>query len=493
MSGEILDLLLAGNLELNVRVTEGEYCKLEIKHGKVPALSHVSNHLYFYENNSDIVQVEGFTEQLAPKYLLSGAIDSGTHLFKLFRYVYSGKAEITKLKKVYFTLPELAPYFNNEISRNLEQNGDLSGNITIEPMDATVFKDDQVIKVGLKQYYRLSNNDGFKFTNSIILFFEFEKLITFSEIEKYLYKSKNLFTWITGFPITVSKIEVSDGDNNGTLYIPTVKNTSEHDLSYPNSFMLSGPLRKHFKIICESYFVKNEFEFEEIWSRTINLYNINGILEYETMLYTAILDKYCSYKVNKLNLDSMLDEDEYAKLMGKLSALISSDTELVKAFSKGIQTDLSNMAVLREAIPNRSTATFKQKVKKYLRCIGKNVTEVFFSNDDLHLIKGIRDRAAHGEVEQLSTDTVSNIYWKLRMLVTYLIYRDLGLSDNDFLEVISFTLNPLVLNCNIDKFKLDTKLQKGIVLPVSESVFSELSSSKQMPFCSYSESKSLRN
>ncbi|NQZ59114.1 MAG: hypothetical protein HRT88_16800 [Lentisphaeraceae bacterium] len=475
-----MDLLLGEDLELNARITDREYCKLKIKYGNIPVLSHVSNHSYFYGNNEDVIQIEDFTEQLAPKYILSGAINSGTHSSsKLFQYVYSGKAETTKLKKVYFTFPELAAYFSNEISRNLKENGDLSGNITIEPMETSVLKDGQAIKVGLYQYYQLSNtsnNDGFKFTSSMTLVFEFENALTFSEIEKYLYKSKNLFTWITGFPIKVSKIEVSDGENRGALYIPTVKDTSEHDLSYPKSFMLAERLRENFVNICESYFVKNTFEFENIWSRTIPLYNFNGVLEYETMLYTAILDKYCSYKVDQLNLDTTLDEVEYIELINKLSALMSGDTELVKVFSKGIIADLSNVKVLRESLPNRSVATFKQKVKKYLNHIGKHVTEVFLSNDDLHFIKEIRDRAAHGEVEQFTTDKVSKIYWKLRMLVAYLIYKDLGISDDDFLKVIYFTFNPLTLNCDMDKFKLDTKLNKAIALPVSESVFSELSS-----------------
>ncbi|MEI8655519.1 hypothetical protein [Vibrio sp. Hal054] len=474
-----MDLLLAENLELNVRITEGEYGKLKINYGQLPKLSHVSKHSYFYENNEDTIEVEDFTEQLAPKYLLSGTINSSSHFSKLFRYVYSGKANRAKLKKVYFTFPELAAYFNNEISRNLEQNGNLSGNVTIVPLETTVFKDDQYVQIGLNQNYRLadtSTKDGFTFTSSMTLTLEFENSITFSEIEHYLYKSQNLFTWITGFPIKVSKIEVSDGENRGSLYIPTVKDTFEHDLSYPNSLMLSERLREHFPKICDSYFVKNAFEFENIWSRTIPLYNFNGVLEYETMLYAAILDKYCSHKVDQLNLDTTLDEDEYVELTDKVSALISGDTELVHSFSKGILADLSNVKVLREALPNRSAATFKQKVKKYISHIGKYVTEVFLSNDDLHLIKEVRDRAAHGEVEQFTTDEVNKIYWKLRMLVIYLIYRDLGVSDCEFLKIISFTLNPLALNCDIDKFKLDTKLDKAIALPVSESVFNELSS-----------------
>ncbi|EGM77964.1 hypothetical protein Rhein_1910 [Rheinheimera sp. A13L] len=310
----------------------------------------------------------------------------------------------------------------------------------------------------------------------LLWFFEFEKALTFNEIENYLYKSQNLFTWITGFPIKVSKIEVSDGENRGTLYIPTVKDTSVHDLSHPNSFMLVKHLREHFVKICESYFERNTFEFENIWSRTIPLYNFNGVLEYETMLYAAILDKYCSHKVEELDLDTKLAQGEYTELTHKISALIAADEDLVKTFSKGILANLRDVDVLRKVFPNNSNATFIQKVKKYLNHIGKHVTEVFLSNSDLHPIKEVRDRAAHGEIEKLTTDYVSELYWKLRMLVTYLIYRDLGISDDDFLKIISFTHNPLALNCYMDKFKLDNKLNKAIVLQVSESVFNELSS-----------------
>lgn len=478
-----MDLLLTENLELNVRITEGEYCKLKVKYGKIPSLYHVSKYSYFHKNNEDFIQVEAFTEQRASNYILSGAIDSGANSSKLFRYVYSGQAETTKLKKVYFTFPELASYFNNEISRNIKQNGELSGNVTIEPMNATVLKDGQAIKIGLNQYYQLSdtsNNDGFKFTSSMVLVFEFEKAITFNEIEKYLYKSKNFFTWITGFPIKVSKIEVSDGESSGSLYIPTVKDVSEHDLSYPNSFMLADRLREHFVEICESYFVKNTFEFENIWSRTIPLYSFNGVLEYETMLYTAILDKYCSHKVANLDFDTKLDDEEYNEITSKLASLISCDIDMTKTFSKNILADLSSVKILREVLPNRSAATFKQKIKTYLNHIGNYVTEVFLLNNDLQLIKDVRDRAAHGEVEQFSTDQVSKIYWKLRMLVIYLIYRDLGVSDNDFLKIISFTFHPLALNCDTDKFKLDTKLKQAVALPVSASVFSELSTNLRM-------------
>ncbi|MFP3457855.1 hypothetical protein R0J89_16565, partial [Psychrobacter sp. SIMBA_152] len=50
------------------------------------------------------------------------------------------------------------------------------------------------------------------------------------------------------------------------------------------------------------------------------------------------------------------------------------------------------------------------------------------------------------------------------------------MSDDDFLNIISFTFHPLALNCDKNAFKLDTKLNKATILPVSELVFDELSS-----------------
>ncbi|WMS89460.1 hypothetical protein [Pseudoalteromonas sp. HL-AS1] len=51
-----------------------------------------------------------------------------------------------------------------------------------------------------------------------------------------------------------------------------------------------------------------------------------------------------------------------------------------------------------------------------------------------------------------------------------------GISDSDFLKIISYTFNQLVVNCDKNEFKLDTKLNQAITLPVSESVFNDVSS-----------------
>ena len=472
-----MDLLLNENLELNVRILESKYGKLKINYGNIPTLSYVDN--YSHNIDKDVIQVEDLTDLSLNKYLLSGPINSENNLDKLFKYVYSGKAETNKIKTVYFTFPELGAYFNKEISKHLNKKGDLSGNVTIEPMETTLHANEQVIKVKLQQSYgfsELSTKDGFMFTSSMNLVFEFEKIITFTDIEKYMVKSESLFTWITGFPIKASKITVSDGENTGTLYIPTVKNTSEYDLSYPKSFMQVPRLRNNFGKICNSYFIKNTFEFKNIWSRTIPLYNFDGVLEYEVMLYASILDKYCSYKLDKLNLNSALNDDEYNEFTSKFSALISENEKLSNTFSKKIFPDLRDPETVKRILPNRSIATFNQKVKTYLTHIHNGVTDVFISKDDLYSIKGIRDRAAHGEIENIDRNEVYKKYFKLRMLIIYLIYKDLGVSDNEFLHIIYSGRNSLILNCDIDKFKLDCKLKMEISLPVSKPVFDELSS-----------------
>ncbi|TON61670.1 hypothetical protein CGH53_25215, partial [Vibrio parahaemolyticus] len=80
-------------------------------------------------------------------------------------------------------------------------------------------------------------------------------------------------------------------------------------------------LRDSFQAICQSYFVDNTFIFDQIWSKTIPLFSIKNVLEYELMLYASILDKYFSYKVDQLGLDNVMLENDHAKFISRVTSL----------------------------------------------------------------------------------------------------------------------------------------------------------------------------
>lgn len=473
-------LLLDNNLELNVKSGNGDICKLTIEQGRYPIVQHISDYWFFEGDNSDTLEVEDIDSPHEPKYILSGNLNSRLFSSKHFKYVTQGEANTNKIKEFVFTFPEMASYFNKDINIYLKQNGNLEGNINTPHLKAKVTIENQPVNIELiQQNKRLSYlpEGEIKFTPSIGIKFIFTQTVTIEEVEKFYYKSKNLLNWITGYPIRISKIELFDERKNSSLlYIASAKIIDNYDLSFPSSFMLSNKLKEHFQSICNNVFSKNIYEFEMIWSKTIEVYNFHGLIEHEIMLYTAILEKYCDYKINKLELGNSINDSVYNETIKYINNLINNDKHLSNSSLDDVLLNLKQEDELKQLLPNKSTITFKQKIKTYLNYIGKYVTEVFITSEDLHLIKSIRDRAAHGELETNNIDDVSIVYWKLKMLITYLIFKDFGLTDDNFLELIGFTHHPLAINCKTNQYLVDKKLGKTNTLPVSESDFKALSS-----------------
>ena len=444
------------------------YGELQLVYGRIPVIE--------YKDSKPQGQNQLVAETTSPgtvqKYFLA-EIESG--LFNdICNYVFFGNADKANLLKVHFTIPELAPYFINELNYRLDKDGNLSGNLTIPSLESNILIDDSPIKITIHQGYNLKkfdSNNGFGFTNIIYVSFELSNPISFEEIKKLMYQTTSLFTWIT-----VDEIEVSDGENVGCLYIPSVKNTATYDTSNENSFMDSCTLRNNFDDICRHYFVKNKSMFVDIWSRTIPLFYFTGVLEYELMLYASVLDKYFSYQVNMLSLDVTNPIGKYEEFIAKLEQHLHDDIELQDMIANaGVKTSGDCFRV-KEMFPNTILTTFHKKAKAYLGHIGNFCTEVFINYDQLHKIKQIRDRAAHGEIEKCSTDEVVELLWRVKILSMYLIYRDLGINDEIFLKMLYRTFHPIKLNCAIDDYKLEIKLGCATSITLSSRHFSDYES-----------------
>ena len=164
-------------------------------------------------------------------------------------------------------------------------------------------------------------------------------------------------------------------------------------------------------------------------------------------------------------------QDDYAKFIAKLALLVESEPLITKAIDEGTVVNIADEATLKRFIPNRSATTLNKKAKTYLRYIGKTVPDVFINDKDFYQIKEIRDRAAHGEMEVLSTQQVYLYLNKIKMLTMYMIYKDLGISDNSFLELLCMPYHELKQGCRLDSFKRDVALSKANIMQVNESTF----------------------
>ncbi|CCN63533.1 hypothetical protein VIBNIPon4_130129 [Vibrio nigripulchritudo POn4] len=440
----------------------------------------------FIPKDADEIVVHDYVSGGESTFYLSGRHGS-SYDNELFDHVYTGFANRHKIKQVSFIMPQLSIYFNHEIKRRFEESGGMTAQTNIEPLSAELVNSKSIKNVDIFQSKHLKNNDsgdGFIFTSTLDINFTYDTPVSIGEISKLMFKVTNLFTWLFGTPSYAIRIDVFDQDSKkGYLYVPSYKAKETEKVSHPYPFMPADQLRDSFQVICQNYFVDNTFVFDNIWSKTIPLFSMKNVLEYELMLYASILDKYFSYRVELHGLSDVMSQDEYAKFIARLALLVESEPLITNAIDEGSVVDIADEATLKRLIPNRSATTLNKKAKTYLRYIGKTVSDVFINDKDFYQIKEIRDRAAHGEMETLSTRQVYLYLNKVKMLTMYMIYRDLGVSDNSFLELLSMPYNVLKQGCRMDSFKRDVALGKANIMQVNESTFNFLKNEQSI--CSF--------
>lgn len=450
---------LTENQKISVKVksSKGEFFNTDIilEYGRPPSIQ------LMLEGEKNLT-AHPFKDDHHVYYYISDFYNNYSIDNAIFKYLFYGKANKDQIKKVYFTVPELSSYFQQELNFNLDNEVNISGKLKIEPLEARI--DNLGLSVKIHQGYTLKHNDdhtGFSFQNIMYFSFESDTALSFQDIENLMYKSISLLTWITGYPISPDSIEVSDGDKNAYFYLPLVKKVKKYDVSFPKSFMHIKFFREYFQTICSNYLEKKEI-FEDIWSRTLPLFDFTGVLEYEVMLYASILDRYFSYQISKLNI---CEDQNYDSYVSKVEEFLSNSDDF-KTLLEG--TDLIQKLKVKNLFPKAEDRTFIQKQKAYFRHLGEDKLNIFIKKGDFFNIKSIRDRAAHGSKEKLDTDTVYKYLWKVKILTMYFIYIDLGIKEDDFFKMVSITFHPIAMNCEIDKYLLDIATDTTILIKLEQ-------------------------
>lgn len=445
-------------ISVKVKSSNGEFYNTDIKleYGRHPSIQ-----LKLDEGEESLI-VHPTKDDHRGDYYISDMYSNSPLHYRVFKYLFFGKANKDQIKKVSFTVPELSSYFHEELDYTLDDNANISGNLKIEPLEARI--DNLGLSIKIDQGYNLKTNDdhtGFSFTNIMCLSFESDTALSFQEIENLMYKSTSLLTWITGYPISIESIEVFDEDKNAYLYLPVVKKVKKYNLSSRKSFMNRFFLRENFHTICSNYFEKKEI-FEKIWSRTIPLFDFTGVLEYEVMLYASILDKYFSYQVQKFH---KVNSQNYSEYISKIDEFFKENDNFKKIFEG---TDFLEKIEAKNLFPRNKRPSLREKQELYFKHIGEDNLKIIINSEDFKYIKKIRDRAAHGLEESLDSETVYKYLWKVKILTMYFIYMDLGIKEDDFFIMISQTLHPIIMNCEIDKHLLDLATGRTILIELGE-------------------------
>lgn len=462
---------LTENKEISVKVTssngEDFFTNIKLEYGSTPKV-----HLTLDENEKEIT-VTPISQSHRNNYFLSDFYEQDFFNTSLFRYLYTGKANKDNLKKVHFIVPELASYFDRELDYTLDGEVNISGRLKIESLGAKI--DHLGLTIEIHQGYVLKSNefhDGFSFKNYIYFSYESDTTLNFSDIEKLMYKTIGLLTWLTGYPISIDSIEVSDGEEQGYLYVPIVKKIKNYDLNGHKSLIQPYFLRESFQNICNNYFSKNEV-FEDIWSRTLPLFSFQGVLEYEVMLFASVLDKYFSYHIKNLPSEKIENYDSYIE---KIGVFLKENAELKEILKTTNLLEKIKLTELTKVFPENTYQSFLNKQKQYFKMIDSKDIKIFLDKGEFYKIISIRDNAAHGSKEKLSPEEVLKYSWKVKLLSIYLIYMDLGISNDDFFKFISISFHPIVLNCEINRDLLEIKTGKLINIKLNKTESEKLKS-----------------
>lgn len=454
---------LKDNKKISVKVQppnkESFYTEINLEYGRAPSIGVI------LDDDEKSLTVESALHKHHGEYFLTDFHEYELINSSIFNYLFVGKADKDNIKKVYFNVPELSSYFLHELDYQVDVDSNISGNLKIEPLETRI--EHLGLSIKIYQGFNFQSDEdhtGFSFKNIVYLSFESDSNLSFQDIENLMYKTIRLLTWITGYPVTIDSIEVSDGVKNGYLYLPSLKKIKTYNLKNPYCFMKSGYFRENFQTICSNFFDKREI-FDEIWSRTIPLFEFTGVLEYEVMLFASILDKYFSYHIEKATTDKIENYDSYLLEIGKFL----KENEQLKDLLKNTEL-LENIKLnkLKAVFPETKFQTFLSKQKEFFRMIDAKDLKIFLKNDDFIKIISIRDNAAHGSKEELSPDDVLEYSWKVKLLTMYLIYMDLGIKNDDFFKMISKTFHPIVLGCEKDKDLLDLKIGNMINLTLTK-------------------------
>lgn len=454
---------LTDNKKIAVKVpslnNESLYTEINLEYGKTPSIDLI------LDDDEKCLTVKPAIDSHHGDYFLTDFYECGSFRSSIFNYLFVGKADKDIIKTVHFIVPELSSYFLHELDYELDLDSNISGNLKIEPLEARI--EHLGLSIKIHQGYNLQSDEdhtGFSFKNIFYFSFESDSNLSFKDIENLMYKAIRLLTWITGYPVTIDSIEVSDGVNNGYLYLPSLKKIKTYNLKNPYCFMKSGYFRENFQTICGNFFDKKEI-FDDIWSRTIPLFEFTGVLEYEVMLFASILDKYFSYQIEKKTFDKIENYDSYLLEIGKFL----QENEQLKDLLKNTELfENIKLHKLSAIFPENKFQTFLSKKKEYFRMFDSKDLKIFLKNDDFIKIISIRDNAAHGSRETLSADDVLEYSWKVKLLTMYLIYMDLGIKNDDFFKMISSTFHPIVRGCEKDKDLLDLKIGNMINLTLSK-------------------------
>lgn len=314
---------------------------------------------------------------------------------------------------------------------------------------------------------------------------------TATDVINMAHQFKRFFTLLLGFPLGIKHVFDSSGEEiHQSVYFSHPTEKKHRDLKPINCFVSSSYLFSNDKwaILFTHYFNKNAYEFNNIWSRLIGVFYYKGFWEYDILAHVSLLDNYVSRHVTKT--DGSIPEKMLSNLRKKMRAVIE-ECQLEHAISnvapkKNYDAVFGSLTRQINQVKNTQFASFSEKFDFTMRGLNTTIKEIIgFSIDDFNSLKRLRDFIAHGDNPPTVTDSditlEMSIRCKLKLLLMYWAYQDLGFSDQEFIHFLDNAFYPVTRQANLNTHIIDKTLNNYFYLGVDEADFNHIRNTRY--FC----------
>lgn len=282
----------------------------------------------------------------------------------------------------------------------------------------------------------------------------------------------NLLSILIARPLSVISVSVIDdgGFSRDFLFstFKPIERDSSDNLNWAIFFTQYSFVHERQNEIFSRYF---ESEYRKAsWARLAGMQRYEGFWEYLVLGNVSLLDRYVGLRKKGRKINVPVSDRKVDRLKERIEkirpALIAGQRDEV-------------VSAVNCVFSHVRDTNFSEKYLSVLSESNADVVKVInISDSNFTLIKGIRDKIAHGEsvyFEDGDFTPVITIVSKIALLMTYWFFIDIGLSDDDFLGCLDFTHSQLKLRADPDRVHLDRVKRPNHFLSVTDLEFEKIS------------------
>lgn len=282
-------------------------------------------------------------------------------------------------------------------------------------------------------------------------FYNEDGFFDFKSAEERAIELCQLLSLITDFPQAITKVSIkTEKGVTYAAYIPSleeVERKSEVDDFLLERLTQRRELDGRWENIFKNYYISPH---QETWIRLAGMLRYEGFWEYKILGYISLLDKFVKNFVARKNINVVA-----SGRLKKIRNILTNSKP--KIDSKQIESIIQDV---KATLTSKRRPTFTENFKSAVAHTDPGIIKIIsISGEDFHTIKKIRDNIAHGESIETETRYIDNlqiIMEKVKLLLTFWAFQDLGFGAQEFATMLAIGTRriPRLLRDNLNKAHL---------------------------------------